>query len=237
MAETLAKRGATRAIIAPDFAKRFNQACDNNDMCPPHNFGRLQWVADQLRSRYGTIVSKESVRRWASGEGRPRPDKGKQLAEILKVDESWLLLGMQPEGDRKTVGATQNAAVNLLSGMLLARDITVAIPDETDPLKDCVNLYAVIAGRQVRLHATFGRVSGKSVKLIVPIQFEHVKVIAVIPAEDEACFKLFHVVPSAISKFGNKRGGYIEVTAELADATLSVKDIECPRIRNFQASL
>lgn len=227
-----------RPVIAPDFAKRFGQACDNNDLCPPHNYGRLQWMAEQLKARYGTVVSKESVRRWASGEGRPRPDKGKQIAEILKVDESWLLLGVQPEGDRKTVGATQNAAVNLLSGILLAREITVAIPDETDPLKDCVNLYAVIGGRQLRLHATYAQESGKSVKFIVPVQFEHVSVVAIVPVEgDEASFKLYHLLPTAISKYGNKRGGYIELTGATTDACIRVKDVECPRIRNMKAAL
>lgn len=227
-----------RPIIAPDFAKRFNQACDNNDLCPPYNYGRLQWMADQLQSRFKVVVSKESVRRWASGEGRPRPDKGKMIAEILKVDESWLLLGIQPEGDRKTVGATQNAAVNLLSGMLLAREVTVAIPDENDPLKDCVNLYAVIGGRQLRLHATYAQGNGKTLKLIVPTQFEHVSVVAIVPVEDdEASFKLFHILPSAISKYGNKRGGYIEVAGSVSNDLFVVKDVECPRIRNLKSAL
>lgn len=227
-----------RPVIAPDFAKRFVQACDNNDLCPPHNYGRLQWISDQLKARFGTIVSKESVRRWASGEGRPRPDKGKQIAELLKVDESWLLLGVQPEGDRKTVGATQNAAVNLLSGILLAREVAVAIPDETDPLKDCVNLYAVIGGRQLRLHATYAQDSGKSVKFIVPTQFEHVSVVAIVPVQDdEASYKLYHLLPAAISKYGNKRGGYIEVSGAAADGYIKVKDVECPRIRNMKSEL
>ncbi|HDZ73522.1 MAG TPA: hypothetical protein ENH55_12285 [Aurantimonas coralicida] len=212
-------------------------ACDNNDLCPPHNYGRLQWIADQLGSRYGVSLSKESVRRWASGEGSPRPDKGKLLAELLKVDESWLLLGVQPEGDRKTVGATQNAAVNLLSGILLARDITVALPDEDDPLKDCVNLYAVIGGRQLRLHATFGQPSAGGAKFLIPVQFENVTVIGVVPTGDDGTFNLYHLLPSAISKYGNKRGGYIEMSGEVSEYSVAVKDVKCPRIRSVKAML
>ncbi|MCB8839490.1 hypothetical protein [Aurantimonas sp. VKM B-3413] len=225
-----------RPVISPDYAKRLIQACDDSDLCPPLNRGRLAWISEQLQKRYGASVSNEGVRRWLAGEGRPRADKNKMIAEILKVDPAWLMLGSSPETAHKVVGATQNAAVNLLSGMLLAQGVTVATPDDKDPMRDSVNVYVVIGGLNVRIYATFGTVKGSSATVIAPNDFEHVNVILVMPTDDEFAFTLHFIPTSAIAKFGNKRGAHIEMKGDIGEG-LSIHGIECPKIKSLKAML
>lgn len=82
-----------KLILEPEFAARLVEACDKNDAVPPPNYGRLRWIKEQLASRFAESVSEETVRRWLSGEGRPRPKKLHHLAQLLNVDEAWLALG------------------------------------------------------------------------------------------------------------------------------------------------
>nr|WP_245396493.1 helix-turn-helix transcriptional regulator [Jiella sonneratiae] len=205
-------------------------------MCPPLNLGRLSWIQTQLDKRYGETVSTESVRKWLSGLGRPRHDKVEKLAELLKVDPSWLNFGTTPDDDMKRVGATQNAAVNLVSGIMLAQGVPVAIPDDNDPMGNAVNLYAVIGGRNLRIYATFGTVKGETVRFYAPIEFEHVNVVLVVPTESEMAFRLFHVLPSAISKYGHKRGGFIEMAGSIG-TSVAVRDVDCPEIKHVKSAL
>lgn len=228
-------------IIAADFARRLHMAADNSDRCPPKHRGRYEWLVEELSKRYNIKITKETVRKWFAGEARPRANKANQVAEIFQVDPTWLLLGIGPHeepADEKRVQGGASAAVNLLAGMLMALDVPTAFPGTDDPLRDSVSLYAVIARRQVRLHATWGDTSVKGrVKFIIPNEHEIVNVIGVIPGDTERCFRLFHIVQDAISKYGRKRGGYIEISMVLEDAGMQVEDIRIPEIKALKAML
>lgn len=95
----------------------------------------------------------EAVRRWFAGESRPRPDKMRRLAEMLKVDEAWLVLGiiaaLTPH-ERHQRRMAANGAVNLVAGHIQLACGTFVLPgaEEGDTP---VYLYAIVGGRQVRL--------------------------------------------------------------------------------------
>ncbi|SMD12110.1 hypothetical protein SAMN06297251_13117 [Fulvimarina manganoxydans] len=240
MARVVSESGHQK-IIAADFAKRLNIAADSSDRCPPLHRGRYEWLIAELNNRYDIGITKETARKWFSGEARPRANKASQVAEVFQVDSTWLLHGIGPHddpADEKQVQGGASAAVNLLAGMLMALDVPTAFPGTDDPLRDSVSLYAVIARRQVRLHATWGDTSVKGrVKFIIPNEHEIVNVIGVIPGDTERCFRLFHIVQDAISKYGRKRGGYIEISMVLDDAEMQVEDIRIPEIKALKAML
>jgi hypothetical protein len=77
----------------PEFAQRFRQACDSNPLVPAPNYGRLQWIVDQLDKRFDVQVTPESVRKWLYGETLPRKQAMSALAAITGQDEAWLALG------------------------------------------------------------------------------------------------------------------------------------------------
>ena len=92
----------TRPKRSPEFAERFNDACDRYHDCRPLHQGRLTWIRSRLKEE-GLHVSLESVRKWLSGEGRPRQEKCEKLATILDVDGAWLYMGRDDSGVRGKV--------------------------------------------------------------------------------------------------------------------------------------
>lgn len=76
------------------FAKRLTQALDNHDRCP-EAYGRNTWLKREL-AHQRIEVSIETIRKWLSGETMPRRPKMAALAKTLRVDETWLAMGLQP---------------------------------------------------------------------------------------------------------------------------------------------
>ena len=74
-----------------EFAARLEKACDQNPLVSEKNKGRQVYIKDKLG------VSQEAVRRWFDGRSRPRPKLMKWLAGLLRVDEAWFTLGVDPE--------------------------------------------------------------------------------------------------------------------------------------------
>jgi len=85
---------ADRTIRDADFAARLGKACDLQAECPPLHRGRLVWIRQKLEADFNENVSLETVRKWLSGEAKPRPEKTKMLAALLGVDLAWLQIGM-----------------------------------------------------------------------------------------------------------------------------------------------
>jgi hypothetical protein len=83
-------------MAAPQFQRRLVDACDRHPDCPPLHQGRQVWLRKRLSER-GVKVSTESVRKWLSGEVRPREEKGRALADVLGADVGWLLIGSKVE--------------------------------------------------------------------------------------------------------------------------------------------
>lgn len=70
-----------------DFKDRLNDACNKSSDIPEYGKGRQVTIANMVG------VSQEAVRKWLSGEGKPRSDTVKKLAKILDVEYIWLALG------------------------------------------------------------------------------------------------------------------------------------------------
>lgn len=70
------------------FNERLKQACDNSKLVPEMHQGRYVAIAKRMN------VSEEAVRKWFTGESRPRFKKMAELASWLNVDEGWLALGV-----------------------------------------------------------------------------------------------------------------------------------------------
>lgn len=227
---------AIRTIADPELAKRFKKALDASDRVPPENFGRLQHIADELRKHFQIDVSRESVRKWIGGESRPRPDKMRALATILKVNEGWLSLGINPsltsEEERLRPKAV-NAAILYVAGVIGMNGATTAFPDVADPQSEYVNFYAILNGRQHLFYVSLGEQHRSGFKFSMPNNFERIVVIAVVPGEGLNP-PMFKISSSAISKYGSKKGGYIEVLADYHDGEILIKDEVCKRISKFE---
>jgi transcriptional regulator with XRE-family HTH domain len=149
---------AERIIRDPEFAKRFESACDRNDHCPPLHKGRLTWVQTELERHFKERVSIETVRKWFAGEVRPRPDKLAKLAELLQVDGSWLSLGVDKglaPRELKARGREIEGAVNVVAGFIEIEGGHAAFASEDDQKNKAIDLYAIIKGAKYDLHVAF----------------------------------------------------------------------------------
>lgn len=161
------------------FAQRLTQACDDNRLVPEYGKGRQVAIATRLK------VSQEAVRKWFTGEAIPKPQKMKQLAAYLDVEETWLALGIKPELDRVEKKENQrvlNGAVHMVAGLILLEGGNIAFPREGDPRAEYVDLYSIMCGTQMALHICVGReVSNGKFELIVPRNFNDVRCIGYMP--------------------------------------------------------
>jgi transcriptional regulator with XRE-family HTH domain len=220
------------------FAKRLNAVCDASDQVPPYNYGRLTWFRDQMEQRFSEKVSVESVRKWFSGEVRPRPDKIKKLAQLLKVDEAWLAVGSTPElapdEKRQRIIAT-NGGVNLLAGHLMIGGWTVAFPSPAENLRadTGVDVYGIHQGKQYFFSVPLGT-AGKNgeVRFDVPNMYEGCVVVGVIPvAPTEAWF--VRLTTALIDSHGSKKGSHVTLTVvQDGDVLRAGRDVITP-IRDF----
>lgn len=76
------------------FARRLDQALTAHPRSPA-GYGRNTWLVREL-AHQNVKVSNETIRKWLAGEAIPRRDKMAALAKTLRVDETWLAMGVQP---------------------------------------------------------------------------------------------------------------------------------------------
>ena len=69
------------------FKARLLTACNASDEIPDYGKGQQTEIATRLN------VSQEAVRKWFAGETVPRSKLSFELAKLLKVKHSWLMLG------------------------------------------------------------------------------------------------------------------------------------------------
>lgn len=75
------------------FAKRLDKALEMHPRAP-NGYGRNSWLMREL-THANVTVSLETIRKWLAGEAMPRRPKMAALAKTLRVDESWLAMGVQ----------------------------------------------------------------------------------------------------------------------------------------------
>lgn len=202
------------------FAARFLKAADQSDHCPDKNFGRLGWIAKQLYAK-GITVSNESVRKWFAGESRPTIENVTALADILKVDASWLQFGTDSQmaaKEQKARNAEADGSVNLIAGLIQSDGGVPAFPaaDDSRAADDNVDLYAVIRGAKYAFHVVTGSRNGEKLVFTVPTNHENVVLIGVI--REGFSVQVYEITPDDIAKFGSpRRGASFTVTAPAAE--------------------
>ena len=207
-----------RVIRDPEFAKRLNSACDANPVCPPLHRGRLTWLQSELATRFKEKVSVETVRKWFAGEAKPRADKVAKLAELLKVDISWLSLGVDKGMAPRELKATSreiDGAVNVVIGLIEMDGCHAAFPNEADQ-KRGVDIHAIIKGAKYDFHVVvldegFYRVPAKREGLVV-LGLTKVGM----------GFEIVEIPEEVIEANGTNRGGVVELKA----ATKGLKRVE-----------
>jgi len=75
-----------------EFANRLAKSLSSHPQAPPAH-GRNTWLRKEL-AILGLAVSLETIRKWLSGEALPRPTRMGVIAQALKVDATWLEVGV-----------------------------------------------------------------------------------------------------------------------------------------------
>lgn len=212
------------------FSRRLNEACDGHPHIPPYGQGRQTWVKEHLD------VSHEAVRKWFTGDSRPRPSKMRQLATALEVDEAWLALGITPDltpKERKAQNARAEGATNVVAGLIQLNGGHIAFPGESDPRSDFVDIYAIIRGVQYAMDVALGQeVSEGMYKFVVPRQYDQcMSVGVVLAAKDQV--HMINLKQDLIDKHKVRQGGYFELTInQVGDEYRTGSDV-WPRVRSF----
>ncbi len=218
-----------RVIRDKNFAKRIEMACEKHPLAPSGH-GRGKWLRDQMMEQHGVSVSPEAVRKWFSGEARPRPKIMNYLARILNVDEAWFSLGITPSTtpkDQRKQNADAAGAVNLVAAQIQLAGGNIAFPDDAGP-----DLFAIIHGKH---HTVDVRLTGsdEKVTLIVPVRSSSSTVIAVTPTDWPTVYRFFRVPSELIDRYGNPRGGFSELSIERRQNTFFIGEDSLPEIQNF----
>ncbi|OYU19614.1 MAG: hypothetical protein CFE34_04310 [Rhodobacteraceae bacterium PARR1] len=204
-----------KKIVHPEFAERMGQACEGNPNIPSKNYGRLLWFKEQLETRFGTVVTQETVRKWFAGEVYPRKQKLIQIAQIMQVDDAWLALGRAnavPEKERKVQNAAASGVVNLIAGLIQICGGTPSFPDK--PGK--VDLNAIIKGALYSFNITTGVEKDGEVRFAVPVDAREAVVLGVIYLGD-LNFQVFELDWSTIESVGERKSGHWIVKLSDAD--------------------
>lgn len=108
------------------FQSRLNQACRENLEVPEKGKGQQTYIAERMN------VSQEAVRKWLSGDSRPKPATMRQLAQLLGVDHVWLALGTDAqEMERRKISLGKTSAAHYaLVGFLIENGYSCATPDD-----------------------------------------------------------------------------------------------------------
>lgn len=200
-----------------EFAKRLNKICDANPYVPPLHSGRLVWVAKQLSERFDEKVSVESVRKWFSGEARPRPKKLTQLAELLEADEAYLALGHEPvftPRERRARNAVVNGVVNVVAGLIQIDGGSVAFPESEDSDAD---MTAIIRGGKYDIRVSLGEEEDNgAIRFAAPMN-EGVVTLGVV--RKDFSFEIYDLAPELFAT-GQKRGTATEITVKRGDPNM-----------------
>lgn len=197
-----------------DFYRRLKQVCDDSPIIPPFGQGRQVYLATNLG------VTQEAVRKWFTGESRPRTAMMRELAKLLEVDEAWLALGIEPEMDRREKKAHHErteGGIYLAYGLFTLAGGHCAFPSDKDPRASYVDFYVIVRGTQSAIHIAMAReVSRGRYAFVVPREYREVRCIGVVPVE-RMCFTLLDLKSELIDVHKEKKGGDFEVHANYKD--------------------
>lgn len=213
-----------------EFSQRLAQACDNlSTIVPPYGHGRQVFIARNLK------VTQEAVRKWFTGDSRPKVNKMKELAALLEVDEAWLSLGVEPELDRREKrihSEKTEGAVYVLFGLLTMSGGHCAFPGPKDPRAEYVDFYTILRGTQTAVHASVGREVSRGVyHFHVPQQYHDVKCIGVLH-QGGMRIQLIDLRHELVDKHRQRKGGLFLVPVHKRENGYYTGSDEWPRIRD-----
>lgn len=221
------------------FAKRLNQVFDESRLVPDFNQGRYTWIKDQLKMKYGVEVTRETVRKWVSGETVPRNEKLRALAQLFDVDEGWLAFGVRSDVDlrqRPDKILADSGAVSLVAGLIQMSGGTCALP-ESGHENTWVDIYAIVGRRQRMIAVRLGEeVAADKYRFSVPNEFEKCVNIGVVRT-GFASFDLLLLSHSQIKSYGDRRGPHVDVTATKREKGWMIGRSPVLKITDFNADL
>jgi hypothetical protein len=233
----ITRGGLEELIRFPDFARRFEVACEGHPHIPDLHRGRLTWIADQFAKRFGDPISIESVRKWSVGHSLPRPEKMTNLAELLEVDADWLARGTTPDllpDEKRVRSATVNGAVNLVAGLIQMSGGHPAFPSVGSELEKIgADLTAVIRGGLYTFHVALANESDEGyLGFTIPKDFAKLSVVGVVqksPISHE--FLLFDT--EGLKNLAERKGGYYVLRVTERARKYSTASHQWERISNF----
>lgn len=213
------------------FAQRLNLACDSHPHAPPYGRGRQSWLKEQVG------VSHEAVRKWFTGDSRPKPMKMRELSKVLEVDEAWLSLGIQPDlypAEKRARNAIAEGATNMFMGLVQINGGHVAFPDAKDPRAAFVDFYAIIRGVQTPFHISLAqKLTPGSFKLNIPLEFDQCMVVGAFhqgPMEIE----YIHMPLDDLDKHKIRQGGYCELMVNQTSSNYITGDTVWKKVTGFR---
>lgn len=221
-------------MLDKGFAQRLATACDQNSHVPAYGMGRQTWVKEKMD------VSHEAVRKWFLGQARPRPDKLRQLANILECDEAWLALGLKGDLDpreKRQRSLNVEGAVNVVTGLLQLNGANCAFPGEKDPAASYVDVYAINRGVQLSIHVSLAKEGPPAqFKFVIPKEYDLCKVVGVVHARANRVH-LINMTHDMIQKYATKKGGFLEIIVNFRDGGYWSGAEKWTRVESFARDL
>lgn len=206
------------------FADRLAEACEALNARGGGNHGRLTWLARELKAKFGTTVSVETVRKWFAGISLPRPDKMKQIAQLLQVDVAWLSLGPAPlERHSMQFGCTTSSmdVVSLMAGFVELQGGAVAFPRSKTSATD---FFAIVGGEHFSCVVRLGRddKADGSAAFEVPAHRGDNTVLVVLPSRQGFALDIFYVPEALLSRACETVGADCRITVQRDEKGLTL---------------
>lgn len=227
------ERPKTPIVRDKAFAKRLETACEGNPHCPTDLYrGKQKWVYDGLESEFGVKVSSEAVRKWFSGESRPRPKVMSYLARLLEVDEGWLSLGLTPDltpKEQKQRNAVADGAVNLVAGMIQMGGGHIAFPEDGS-----AHIFAIVAGKQVSIDVVLPFALGRDqFRLTIADRLDKKHIVAVVQVAAFS-YDMLVLTPEIVRDAGERRGDFWELIVEQRGVKWKAGDHQVRQLENVR---
>lgn len=220
-----------KVIRDKEFARRIAIACANHPQAPSDH-GRQRWLMREMESRFHTTVSPEAVRKWFSGEARPRPQIMSVIARTLEVDEAWLSLGINPTStprEKQKRNAMASGAVNLVAAQIQLAGGSIAFPEDQEDAGH--DIFAIVRGKQIALTV---KLADQTEKFTLSLYSKSQMVVAVVPTKQPTIYDFVRVPTEMIEAHGRQRGGYTEIEVNRSGKNFTVHDEVLPLITTFE---
>ena len=186
--------------------------------------------------KFGEAPSPEAVRKWFSGEARPRPTYIQNLAVLLNVDEAWLALGKTPSEtpvEAKKRNARAGGAVNYLAGLIEMHGGSIAFPEGRDSHAD---FHAIIEGKMYPVEVKLGRPSEDSVYTfaVSPSAASNGLFFGVLFSETSLHPTILKFSQELLQKEGISHGGYVELQVRKTEKGFRVGKTTIPVLSSFK---